>query len=137
MMTLHPDNGTFNIESLWPAIYQQVGARDELMERAALYLTSAGSGSITGLAQALGMSRRHFGRRFGAEIGWAPEEFRRLARFSAASAMAATTPVQKWSDIAVAAGYFDQAHLVRDFKSFVSLTPSTAFSASWYSNFGQ
>jgi AraC-like DNA-binding protein len=138
IMTSPLNDGAFNIESLWPALYQQVGrSHDELMQRAALHLTNTRGGSITALAEALGISRRHLSRRFGADIGWAPEEFRRLARFSAASAIAATTPLQKWCDIAVAAGYFDQAHFVRDFKSFVSLTPSTAFSASWYSNFAQ
>jgi AraC-like DNA-binding protein len=137
-ITLQMTDERLSIESLWTALHRHVGRScDELMERAALRLTSYQDGSITALAKEIGVSRRHLSRRFVAKIGWTPEEFRRLARFSAASAIAATAPVEKWSDIALATGYFDQAHFVRDFKSFVSLTPSSAFSPSWYSNFNR
>ena len=33
-----------------------------------------------------------------------------------------------WSDIALAAEYFDQAHLIRDFHQFTGQTPMAVFS---------
>ena len=35
---------------------------------------------------------------------------------------------RNWSEIALEAGYFDQAHLIGDFKSLTGLTPMSVFS---------
>lgn len=131
--------GRLDIDALWQELGRWVNTeRQGAVERAAWQLANLPAirgGSIAALASQLGISRRHLARCFSRAIGWTPEEFRRLARFSAAAALATTAPVERWSDVALAAGYFDQAHFIRDFRSFTSRLPSTVFSAQWYSNF--
>lgn len=131
--------GGLDVDSLWQELGRWVNtARHGAAERAAWQLANlpaVRAGSIAALASQLGISRRHLARSFSRAIGWTPEEFRRLARFSAAAALASTAPVERWSDVALAAGYFDQAHFIRDFRSFTARLPTTVFSAQWYSNF--
>lgn len=90
---------------------------------------------VHGVARSLHVSRRHLYRRFLNEVGWTPSAFRRLARFSLVSRMAASAHRPRWSDLAVSAGYFDQAHLARDFQMFAGGPPTSIFSAAWYANF--
>jgi AraC-like DNA-binding protein len=42
--------------------------------------------------------------------------------------LATSQPAKTWSSIAADVGYFDQSHLVRDFRDIVGVTPS-AFAA--------
>lgn len=106
---------------------------DGTIFRAAHYM--ARGAYVDGVARTLGVSRRHLYRRFLSEVGWTPSQFRRLARFSRASRMAASAPRPRWLDLAVSAGYFDQAHLARDFQMFTGATPTSVFSTAWYANF--
>jgi AraC-like DNA-binding protein len=84
---------------------------------------SKGAASIAGLAEAAGVSRRHLAKLFRAEIGTTPKIMARILRFEHARHMAATVPRQGWADIAYAAGYADQAHLVREFRELSGLSP--------------
>ena len=47
----------------------------------------------------------------------------RIARFDRARAMAATGTASGWADLAVACGYADQAHLVREYAALAGSTP--------------
>jgi AraC-like DNA-binding protein len=51
-----------------------------------------------------------------------------VLRFRHASRIAQAAGRPNWSDIALEAGYFDQAHLIRDFHEFTGLTPMAVFS---------
>lgn len=85
---------------------------------------SKGAASISGLAEDAGVSRRHLAKLFRAEIGATPKTMARILRFEHARDLAGSVPRQGWADIAYAAGYADQAHLVREFRDLSGLSPS-------------
>lgn len=84
---------------------------------------SKGAVSIASLAADTGVSRRHLAKLFHAEIGATPKTMARILRFEHARQMARTVPRLGWADLAYAAGYADQAHLVREFRELSGLSP--------------
>ncbi|WP_425307640.1 AraC family transcriptional regulator [Ammonicoccus fulvus] len=77
---------------------------------------------VAELADQIGWSRRHLVNRFTAEFGLPPRDIGRLHRFGAAQAYAKKGA--PWADVAVHAGYADQAHLSREFRALAGQTPS-------------
>lgn len=69
-----------------------------------------------------GYSARRFIALFRGATGLAPKEFAGVQRMERVLALA-TDPSHSWAEIAVDAGFFDQAHLTRAFSSFAGLTP--------------
>jgi AraC-like DNA-binding protein len=78
------------------------------------------------IADQAGMSERQFRRRCLAESGLAPKHLARVLRFRRACRLA--TQGASWLTIAAESGYFDQAHLIRDFREFTGATPVSVFS---------
>jgi AraC-like DNA-binding protein len=77
------------------------------------------------LAADLGWSRRHLGERFRQEIGLTPKEVARVLRFEHAHELATAAHPRSWVEVAAAAGYADQAHLVRDWREVTGSPPTT------------
>jgi AraC-like DNA-binding protein len=69
-----------------------------------------------------GLSRKQFTALFRSEVGLSPKAYLRVRRLQAAL-RALNTPAPG-ATIAADLGYFDQAHLVREFRSFTGLTPT-------------
>lgn len=84
-------------------------------------------GTIADVADAAGMSQRRFLDRFRGEVGMAPKLYARVQRFQAVVETVQTLGDVDWSDIAVACGYFDQAHFIHDFRAFSGFTPEQYF----------
>jgi AraC-like DNA-binding protein len=77
------------------------------------------------LAADFGLSVRQFERRFLAHHGVALRDYRRLARFAMAlSVLMRAHGRPTLAQAALDAGYVDQAHFSRDFRSFVGDTPT-------------
>jgi AraC-like DNA-binding protein len=84
--------------------------------------TSHGSARVADLAQETGYSRRHLTARFREELGLPPKALARVLRFEQARrALEAGEPL---ADVAYATGYYDQAHLNRDFRDLAGITPT-------------
>ncbi len=84
---------------------------------------SRGTMPISRLAGEIGWSRKHFGRRFAAEIGLAPKMVARIMRFQNACRLSSRDLPGGWAEIAAEAGYADQAHLVREFSDLADEPP--------------
>jgi AraC-like DNA-binding protein len=91
------------------------------LARRAARLLEAGEGRVEHVATELGVTSRHLRRAFKENVGVGPKEFARAARLQRAVRMAASS--RDWGRIATDAGYYDQAHLIADFRELVGLTP--------------
>jgi AraC-like DNA-binding protein len=83
---------------------------------------SEGRLGVNELAGELGCSRRHLTTHFRDHVGVAPKLFARILRFQKAVSLIDHEPT--WAAIALRSGYFDQAHLIRDFQQFAGDSPT-------------
>jgi AraC-like DNA-binding protein len=91
---------------------------------------------IEGLADKACLSNRQFERVFKTRIGLSPKYFSRIVRFANAWVAKEADPKTTWIEIAHSCGYYDQMHLIRDFKEFTQTNPSeieTALKSSSFS----
>lgn len=97
---------------------------DEAVRR---IIQSGGSLGITKLAPSLGVTRQHLARRFADLVGVSPKTFARIVRVRRVIAAARATPSgdgPNWSSLALDAGYYDQAHLIDEFRELTGLAPT-------------
>jgi AraC-like DNA-binding protein len=85
-----------------------------------------GYASLDALADGCCLGPRQFQRTFTERMGVGPKLFARIARFDKAFRMKNNHPHLDWLTIALACGYHDYQHLVRDYLHFAAATP-TAF----------
>lgn len=76
------------------------------------------------VAKETGYSTRQFSRMFLDTVGLHPKRFCRIMRLQEAIRHASSGARPDWTDIALASGYCDQSHLVRDFRHMTGLSPS-------------
>ena len=69
------------------------------------------------------LSMRQFERVSKERIGLPPKLYARLVRFSKAYRLRENFPQMSWTHIAYECGYFDQMHMIRDFKQFAGVAP--------------
>jgi AraC-like DNA-binding protein len=82
-----------------------------------------GAAAVSELAGPYGFSERHAERLFLEHVGVSPKVFGRLTRMSRALALRAENSAANWAGIANDAGYFDQSHMVREFRELNGTTP--------------
>lgn len=77
------------------------------------------------LSARLDISERHLARSFRATFGTSPKQFARIVRMS--RILHARWCGGTWTDIAHSLGFFDQSHMINDFKRMVGMSPSQFF----------
>jgi len=100
-------------------------------------LARDGRVSVDALAGAAGLSPRQLERRFLHAVGLGPKRLARILRFQRVFRAVAAEPASgngmaarpNWAAVAVDCGYYDQAHLIRDFHAFAGEAPAALFSA--------
>lgn len=83
--------------------------------------------SAAGLASACGLSLRTVQRLVETYTGVNPKWLIRVMRLQELKALYETNHQVNWSEVAAQLGYADQAHLIRDFKSFFGAPPKGYF----------
>ena len=101
-------------------------------------IETAGRLPVGTLCDELGCSRKHMLRRFNEQIGVSPKTYARVLRFQRAVHLLGHQDGASWLDerergaghdgtwgeLALECGYFDQAHMNRDFRAFAGVSPT-------------
>jgi AraC-like DNA-binding protein len=83
--------------------------------------------SIEHLAGRFGLSRQQFTRRFTQATGLPPKQFARITRFQSLVHALLSTDVSGWASACSAIGFYDQAHMINEFRAFAGSSPTTFF----------
>lgn len=84
---------------------------------------SKGELHISDLASSVFLSTKQFQRVFTSHVGISPKEFMRIVRFQQALHLLQTTPGMSFTRLAGECGFYDQSHLIHEFKEFSGYTP--------------
>jgi AraC-like DNA-binding protein len=90
---------------------------------AALAALDEGGASVDAAARAAGVSVRQVERAFARHLGIPPKSVARIQRFQRVLRALMRDPGVPLADVSAEAGYFDQAHMIRDFRRFSGGVP--------------
>jgi len=90
-----------------------------------LLVETAGDIRVTQVASEVGWSRRQLGERFTREYGLTVKEACRVLRFHRSRLLIQHRPGITIGAAAAASGYYDQAHLAREWRELAGCPPST------------
>ncbi|WP_280255810.1 helix-turn-helix domain-containing protein [Nocardia wallacei] len=119
-------------------------AIDAHLGRAWQLLTARGGRArVADVAGEIGWSRRYLANRFAAEFGITPKDAARLARFQAShrllrslshdsAAPSAYRLHRSIGEVAATVGYYDQAHMAREWRELAGMPPSAWLAAEQF-----
>jgi AraC-like DNA-binding protein len=107
------------------ALRDAPGPRPEVAWAWRRVVETGGAVEIGALAREVGWSRRHLGARFRSELGLSPKTAARIVRFDRARTLLVQPGGPGLADVAAACGFFDQAHMTRDWHDLAGCAPTT------------
>jgi AraC-like DNA-binding protein len=119
-LTTWPERIEMLAKTLWT--WFEDGPRADREVVAAWRWLRAGEMTVESVAREVGWSRRRLESRFRDQVGLPPKKIARIFRFHRAVDLLATG--ERAGDVAVRCGYWDQAHLNRDFRVLAGRTPT-------------
>jgi AraC-like DNA-binding protein len=85
---------------------------------------SGGRMSVGDLATQTGFTRKHLGNLFQQQVGVSPKSLARIHRFRGALGLLNAADGQvPWAALAEQCGYYDQSHLINEFRRFTGFSP--------------
>jgi AraC-like DNA-binding protein len=103
---------------------QTIDGLDLVRQMSSAIAATGGTVPISDISVATRASSTYLAKRFKAVVGVTPKRLARSYRFtSTVLALDVAAPID-WTEVAADAGYFDQAHFVREFREFSGLTPT-------------
>jgi AraC-like DNA-binding protein len=87
-----------------------------------------GASTADSLARTAGLTMRSLQRLFAEDVGISPKMFARIVRFQRVFAAVRDEPASL-ARVAAACGYYDQPHLIRDFRDFAGAAPAQLLTA--------
>jgi AraC-like DNA-binding protein len=90
----------------------------------------SGAPSVRTIQSDTGLSHTRFNQLFCEHVGLTPKLFYRVRRFRGLVDRIEKCMPVNWAALAADCGYFDQAHLIRDFRAFAGITPREYRSAA-------
>jgi AraC-like DNA-binding protein len=134
LASLAPKSSGDRMETVGAWIGERIARRalgdDPAVRAAAEHIEhKGGEVDVAEVAAAAGLGRRTLERRFLDHVGVSPALLANVLRFRRVFDAIEHDCARPWTDAAAAVGYYDQSHLIRDFRRFVGCTP-TEFAAS-------
>lgn len=115
------------LEEYW--LSQHRGFQHSFLTEVVADLTSEDSSPVSALAQQNGISRATLDKHFGRHLCTTPSQFKKVARFRhAIKRFRHKTSKDNLADISYYVDYFDQSHMIKDFRSLTKYSPKTFFS---------
>lgn len=108
-----------SMHRLHPAVAQALAR----MSGASVNDDDGQAGAIGQLVKQSGYSHRRFIALFRGMTGLAPKQYARMLRFDHVLGQFAIQPDRPWVELALEAGYSDQAHFNRDFQAVAGMSP--------------
>jgi AraC-like DNA-binding protein len=116
------------LDESWAPLLARAAPLDPVvMDAVFRILRSGGAEPAADVARRVGLSPRQMRRRFRPRVGLAIKELARIQRARAAAVGLVAGDhgrEARWVDLAVAHGYADQAHLVREVRRLTGTTPT-------------
>lgn len=89
-----------------------------------LVTRSGGGASIDAIARSVGLDARTFRRQCQRLTGISPKRLARLTRFDRSIGALSGRETVRWSDFAQVHGFYDQSHMIREWRSLLGMSPS-------------
>lgn len=124
-----PEDGARRVRAVERAVRERLARTTSSAGReavaAALRLIDRHHGDVTveALAAETGSSVRQLERGFREVVGLSPKRASRIARVRHALTLLPLPGGATWSDVVFACGFYDQAHLIREFRALAGMTP--------------
>jgi len=99
-------------------------AHHAAMHAARLIADSGGRQPLREVAAAVGVGERRLQQLFRAHVGLSPRAWARLARLHDCLRALRQQSAPAWAEVAVEGGFYDQSHLVNEFRALCGVTPT-------------
>ncbi|HEY0158050.1 MAG TPA: helix-turn-helix domain-containing protein [Thermoanaerobaculia bacterium] len=117
-------DGQLDIPSLEAELLRRLDPdRDRRVDAAVARIVS-GAARIDEVAREIGISRQHLARQFLHHVGVPPKTFARVLRFRRLVEALGERAEIDWADAAAEHGYYDQSHLIAEFRELAGATPN-------------
>lgn len=80
--------------------------------------------SVSRLSEIACLGKKQFGRIFAEYVGTTPKEFIRIVRMQRALFVLQSDPSVAFAQLACMCGFYDQSHMIKEFRHFSGYTPS-------------
>lgn len=94
------------------------------MHAAQLIAESDGRRPLRDVAAAVGIGERRLQQLFHTHVGLSPRAWSRLARMHGCLRALRRQPSPAWAEVALESGFYDQSHLVNEFRALCGITPT-------------
>lgn len=111
------------LDAFFLAALQRAPSLEAFTRALDLAVATRGETSVDDMAACAEVSPRHLDRLFAKHLGVPPKTLARVLRFQAALGALMRDPGCTLAEVALAAGYFDQAHFIKDFRKMTGGVP--------------
>jgi len=122
------------LEAALLAVVERSGDKRRVLHQAVRYALhefrrSPHIRTVGDVGKEAGLSRRRLGQLFREQVGMTPKLYCRLIRFRQVVREIHAGDAVDWAEVALAGGYYDQAHLTHEFRDFSGFSPGRFLSA--------